>query len=246
MEAARRFMAELEQRGRLDRAVEGLPDALAMAERTKAGEGLTRPELAVLLAYGKLDLKRRDRRLLGPGRSLVRGRLKAYFPPALRKYEDEMKRHRLRREIIATVVDNTMVNMCGPTFPAGCGPRRLRRAALVAGFEAARKVLGADALWARSTPWTARPRPPASWPVPGHRRGPARPDLLAGPPRPRRLAQVQTLVDAYAPAALQGPDAADAGDPRPVEQKAFAKRAKAFVRRARPRPWPRRWPPCSR
>jgi len=51
-----RFMARLEATGRLDRALEGLPDAEAVAERAKQGKGLTRPELSVLLAYGKLDL----------------------------------------------------------------------------------------------------------------------------------------------------------------------------------------------
>ncbi len=61
-----------------------------------------------------------------------------------------MKRHRLRREIIATVVANDMVNLCGPTFPG-----RLRAAAgcdtaeLVTAFEAARQVLRFDEAWAR-------------------------------------------------------------------------------------------------
>ncbi len=49
-------MTDLEKRGKLDRALEGLPHAAEVAERGRAGRGLTRPELAVLLAYGKLDL----------------------------------------------------------------------------------------------------------------------------------------------------------------------------------------------
>jgi glutamate dehydrogenase len=75
-----------------------------------------------------------------------------------------MQQHRLKREIIATVVDNQMVNMCGPTFPsrlkaaAGCDT-----GALVIGFAAAREILGVDALWDQVSPWTARPRPRPDW-----------------------------------------------------------------------------------
>ena len=49
-------MADLEAAGKLDRRVEGLPDGKALAARAAGGKGLTRPELAVLLAYGKLTL----------------------------------------------------------------------------------------------------------------------------------------------------------------------------------------------
>jgi hypothetical protein len=59
-----------------------------------------------------------------------------------------MQKHRLKREIIATVVGNQMVNMCGPTFVS-----RLKAAAgadvgaVVVGFTAAREILGVDGLW---------------------------------------------------------------------------------------------------
>ena len=52
-----RLMQVLEQRGLLDRAVEFLPDDMEIGERSaSAGRRLTRPELAVLLAYAKLTL----------------------------------------------------------------------------------------------------------------------------------------------------------------------------------------------
>src|SRR4029077_17296228 len=51
-----RLMQVLEQRGELDRAVEYLPDDLALAERVRKQDPLTRPELSVLLAYAKLSL----------------------------------------------------------------------------------------------------------------------------------------------------------------------------------------------
>ncbi len=144
------FMDGLEARSRLDRALEGLPGPLEIAERAKAGRGLTRPELAVLLAYGKLDLSEDIVASAGPDDPHFFKTLKAYFPKELAPYEEAMRRHRLRREIIATVLSNDMVNLCGPTFPsrlqaaAGCGV-----AELVVSFEAAREVLGFAEIWSR-------------------------------------------------------------------------------------------------
>jgi len=144
-----RFMAELEHAGRLDRAVEGLPDAVEIAERLKAGRGLLRPELAVLLAYGKLELKREIVASRAPDDPFFETRLEAYFPKGLRKYKDAILAHRLRREIISTVIANDMINRCGPSFPsrtmtsAGCDV-----VALTAGYEAAKQALDFEKLWA--------------------------------------------------------------------------------------------------
>jgi glutamate dehydrogenase len=144
------FMSALEAKGRLDRGLEGLPDATAVAERAAAGKGLTRPELAVLLAYGKIDLFDDVIETGAPDDPHFLETLEGYFPKAMGAFEDEMKRHRLRREIVATVLGNEMINLCGPTFPA-----RLRAAAnsdaaaLVIAFEAARHVLRFDETWAR-------------------------------------------------------------------------------------------------
>ncbi|WP_337185196.1 NAD-glutamate dehydrogenase [Phenylobacterium sp.] len=145
-----RFMADLEHAGRLDRAVEGLPDAPKIAERLKAGRGLSRPELAVLLAYGKLELKRMIVASRAPADPFLEQRLEAYFPRKVRKtWEAPIRAHRLRPDIIATVVANDMVNRCGPSFPtrtmtsAGCDV-----VALTAGYEAAKRALGFEALWA--------------------------------------------------------------------------------------------------
>ena len=148
MEPHARFMADLEQKGRLDRAVEGLPDAAAIAERTAAGKGLTRPELAVLLAYGKLELKREIVATHAPDDPFFEGLLEGYFPKGLRKFDEPMRRHRLRRDIIATVVANDAINRCGPSFPgrlmnaAGCDA-----VAFTAGYEAAKAVLDIPTQW---------------------------------------------------------------------------------------------------
>ena len=142
------FMAELEAAGRLDRAVEGLPDNAEIGERKAAGLGLARPELAVLLAYGKLELKRRILASDAPDDQFFEGRLEAYFPKGLRRWSEPMRRHRLRRDIIATVIANDVVNRCGPSFPS-----RLMAAAncdvtaFTAGYEAAKAVLDAPTQW---------------------------------------------------------------------------------------------------
>jgi glutamate dehydrogenase len=144
------FMDDLEKRGRLDRELEGLPDAVQIAERGRMGRGLTRPELAVLLAYGKLDLSEAVTGSQGPDDPHFVKTLRGYFPKPLAKFDDEMRRHRLRREIIATVLVNDLINLCGPTFPmrlmasAGGGVRDL-----VVAFEAAREVLGFGEVWTR-------------------------------------------------------------------------------------------------
>ena len=146
------FMTDLEKRGKLDRGLEGLPGAPEIAERAKAARGMTRPELAVLLAYGKLDLFESMIGSAAPDDPHFVKTLKGYFPKAVAPFEDEMKRHRLRREIIATVIGNELINLCGPTFPgrlmasAGCSVRDL-----VVSFEAAREVLDFDAIWSRVT-----------------------------------------------------------------------------------------------
>ncbi len=75
-----RLMQTLETHGQLDRAVEFLPDEMAIAERRKRNLALTRPELAVLLAYAKLTLYSELLDCDGAGRSLSRARARPLFP----------------------------------------------------------------------------------------------------------------------------------------------------------------------
>src|ERR1700743_3053231 len=72
--------------------------------RPRPGRPLTRPELAVLLAYGKLELKREIVASDAPDDPFFERLLEAYFPKPMRKWAEPMRRHRLRRDIIATVV----------------------------------------------------------------------------------------------------------------------------------------------
>ncbi|HEY3637876.1 MAG TPA: NAD-glutamate dehydrogenase [Rhizomicrobium sp.] len=112
-----RYIRDLERRGRLERAVEFLPDDNELHQRAQAGLGLTRPELAVLLAYAKLDL---DSQIVAsdlPDETFFASELAAYFPTsAVTHFPEELIHHRLRREIIATVLANRIVNLAGPVF----------------------------------------------------------------------------------------------------------------------------------
>ncbi len=113
-----RFMRGLEKAAKLDRALEGLPDDETIAERHAMGQGLTRPEIAVLLAYAKLTLFEELLKTDLPDDPQLVGDLVLYFPDDVQgRFRSAIERHRLRREIIATVVTNAMINRVRPTFP---------------------------------------------------------------------------------------------------------------------------------
>jgi len=112
-----RFMRVLERRGRLDRAVEYLPDEEAIRELKDAGAGLSRPEIAVLIAYSKNTLYEELLASDFPDGPYLEKDLFAYFPARLSQtYPDAVRRHQLRREIVATKAANEIVNMGGLTF----------------------------------------------------------------------------------------------------------------------------------
>jgi glutamate dehydrogenase len=112
-----RLMRVLERQGLLNRAVEFLPDDEELTERAATHEGLTRPEIAVLLAYCKIWLY--DAVLasdLPDDRHLAEDVVR-YFPSAVQKrLRSRIPQHRLRRELIATSITNSLINRVGGTF----------------------------------------------------------------------------------------------------------------------------------
>jgi glutamate dehydrogenase len=109
-------MRTLEAEGLLDRQLEYLPGSEEMTARIAAGDGLTRPELAVLLSYTKIALSRWVLASDLPDDPYLADRLVQYFPQPLReRYADAMPGHRLARQIIATVAVNRFVNSQGIT-----------------------------------------------------------------------------------------------------------------------------------
>ncbi len=111
------FIIELEREDGLNREIEGLPNTEEIEKRLQTGKGLTRPELSILLSYAKIkftqDLLNSDI----PDNPDMQDWLTCYFPNALsKKYPKEISQHRLKREIIATVMANSLINRLGPTF----------------------------------------------------------------------------------------------------------------------------------
>ncbi|MDA0160554.1 NAD-glutamate dehydrogenase [Solirubrobacter ginsenosidimutans] len=144
-----RAMRDLEAQGRLDRALEALPDAETVAERRTAGLGLTQPELAVVLAYAKITLYAALLESDLPEDTALDDELDLYFPaPLPERFGDVMRRHRLRREIVATRVTNDLIDRAGTTFvfrlreDTGASPADIARASIVA-----REVFGVRSLW---------------------------------------------------------------------------------------------------
>ena len=110
-----RFIDLLEQTGRFDRRLEGLPDKKGITERLAMEQGLTKPEVAVLLAYSKMNYFEAVVACDVPDDPVVLDRLIRYFPPILgERFPDAIEAHRLRREIIATAVAGDIADHIGP------------------------------------------------------------------------------------------------------------------------------------
>ncbi|HCK83817.1 MAG TPA: NAD-glutamate dehydrogenase, partial [Hyphomonadaceae bacterium] len=147
LDSHERFIRRLEAAGKLSRGVEGLPSSAEIAALRAAGHGLTRPELAKLVAYAKIDLFDALVASHAPDDHAFAEPLKRYFPEALWKFETQMGAHRLRREIIATQLAGDVVNRCGPSFVDRI--RAISRAGAVTiacSFEAARRIFDLEAL----------------------------------------------------------------------------------------------------
>jgi len=144
-----RFIHALEKEGLLDRSLEFLPDDDLLTERTAAGKGLSRPELSVLTAYGKMVLKEElltDEITSDPFHNKE---LYASFPVVLQdKFRDAMDEHPLKNQIIATKLANNIVNDMGPNFVSRKREATGATTAEVANaYTIAREVFNARELW---------------------------------------------------------------------------------------------------
>jgi glutamate dehydrogenase len=140
----------LERSGDLNRALEFLPADDELADRRKRGVGLSRPELAILLAYSKIWLTNHLLDSDVPEDPYLSNELVRYFPePIQEKYSRQIAQHRLRREIITTATTNSLVNRMGPAFvpraqeDTGAQPAQIARA-----YTAAREIFDMRKTWA--------------------------------------------------------------------------------------------------
>ncbi|WP_020409464.1 NAD-glutamate dehydrogenase [Hahella ganghwensis] len=149
IEEYRRLISHLESIGKLNRALEFIPDDETITERKSLKRGLARPELCTLISYVKGWLKETliDSDIVDDEH--LAAELDTEFPEVLvKKFGPQLKEHRLRREIIATQVANDMVNHMGITFVD-----RLRQstgasvAAIAQGYVIARDVFRMNTHW---------------------------------------------------------------------------------------------------
>jgi glutamate dehydrogenase len=139
----------LERSGGLNRALEFLPSDEEIGERRKRGEGLTRPELSILLSYSKIWLNSHLLDSDVPEDPYLSSELERYFPAPVRaRFARAIEQHRLRRQIIATATANGLINRMGPTFvlraqeDTGAEPAQIARA-----YSAAREIFRVRDLW---------------------------------------------------------------------------------------------------
>jgi len=117
LEELARLITDLERTGELDRDLEFLPDEGEIEDRRTRKQGLTRPELAVVLSYAKIDLYNGLIESDATLTDFLQIDPQRYFPDKLRRrYVDLIPDHRLSRQILATLIANDIVNRMGPAF----------------------------------------------------------------------------------------------------------------------------------
>ncbi|MGI8712846.1 MAG: NAD-glutamate dehydrogenase [Solirubrobacteraceae bacterium] len=149
IEVHARLIRHLEQVASLDRELEFLPSEGTLAARRADRRGLTAPELATVMAYSKIHLHEQLLESDLPEDPYLVADLERYFPPPLpERYAPQMREHRLRRELIATIVANQLVDRAGVTFAfrlgeeTGASPPQLARA-----YAVAREVFAMREFW---------------------------------------------------------------------------------------------------
>jgi glutamate dehydrogenase len=118
LDTFRNHVLAIEEGGIVHRGDIMFPDRQELAERRSRYSGLTRPELALITAYTKIDLGTRLETSAFVDDPYLNERfLKPYFPSEIvERFEAEVERHRLRRELIATRAVNELVDLMGSTF----------------------------------------------------------------------------------------------------------------------------------
>ncbi len=153
MDLFRHYMNDLEKAGRLDRKLENLPDDKTLVERKANNKPLTRPEIAMLLAYCKMYLKQDILASDMPDDPHFDKYLLTAFPKPLReKFLPQMKEHSLRREIVATQLCKSVTDRMGINFV-----ERLQRETgasvpfIIRSFVIAETIFNMEGLWSQIT-----------------------------------------------------------------------------------------------
>ncbi|MBN9128530.1 MAG: NAD-glutamate dehydrogenase [Paenarthrobacter ureafaciens] len=143
-----RLMDWLEKSADLKRDLEALPSTDTLRQRLDQGQGLTSPELSVLAAYAKIELASALRESDLSEDPWFKDTIRQYFPKQLReRFDAELDTHPLRREIIATVVANDIINLGGITFAfRAIEETSANEAAVAKAFVALREIYELDSM----------------------------------------------------------------------------------------------------
>jgi glutamate dehydrogenase len=149
LDAIDSLLQHLEEADVVDRASEQLPTTAELHARVDAGAGLTRPEMAVVLAGAKRDLADELLKSTVPDSPFFGPVLDAYFPaPIVQRFGDLIGRHRLRRELVAASLTNDIVNRMGADFAAATATEAgVGLAPVVHAYAAAREMAAAEQWW---------------------------------------------------------------------------------------------------
>lgn len=144
-----RVIEILEESGKLNRAVEGLESNEELLRRAQQNQGLTRPELAVLLSTSKMRLQSAIETSKWTDDPTLEPELLGAFPPQMQeRHRLAILQHRLRREIIATKIANRFVNRLGIVSPFALTEEEgASFGQAAAAFVAAERLFGMDELW---------------------------------------------------------------------------------------------------
>lgn len=142
-------LRSLEKSGVLNRELEFLPSDAQIKSRRAAGTGFTRPELSLLVSYSKIALYQDLIDSNVPEDSYLSVELTRYFPaPMRKKYSSILRNHPLAREIVATMICNSVINRMGPVFTLRMKEETGADAAKIArAYTIAREIFGVRKDW---------------------------------------------------------------------------------------------------
>lgn len=143
------FIAFLEKQANLDRTLEGLPNSTEWRERVRDKLWLTRPELAVLLAYAKNHLKMALADAKVADDEFCQEYLYAAFPSSMReRFGQQMPDHPLRHALVGTQIANDLINCLGVTSLQRLTQRQgVTLMDIVRAFLVVKSVFDLDELW---------------------------------------------------------------------------------------------------
>ncbi len=143
------LMEELEEGGSLDPAVESLPDAGELNRRRGAGAGLTRPEVAVVLGYARIDIAASLAGSAEVTGAAFEACALSYFPGPFREaFSGLVPLHPLYNKIIGCQVANEVVDRMGPVWAHEVAKESRRQLfEVITAYWAAREVLGIAGLY---------------------------------------------------------------------------------------------------